>query len=118
MRSTSISRARQKAPGENMGTGRSRSSIGTVFGGLLGVLTLAAYVWSINQTAVQGYAVRSIEKEIADARTENQKLRIEEAELRSLDRIESAKDRLRLTDMPPGTPDVTYVDANGPLALR
>lgn len=84
----------------------------------LGVLAVASYVWSINRTAIQGYAVRSIEKEIAEARAENQKLRIAEAELRSLERIEAVKDHLNLVDIAGGASDVSYIESPSPLALR
>jgi cell division protein FtsL len=79
---------------------------------------VGVYLFTINHTAVQGYAIRSAEREIAQAKEENQRLKIEEAELRSLERIESARDRLHLVAVAPGSDTVSYIEAPGPLALR
>ena len=84
----------------------------------LGVVMVGAYLFAINQTAVQGYSARSVEHDIALAKEENQKLKIEEAELRSLGRIESARERLHLVAVTPGTDTVSYLEAGGSLALR
>jgi len=85
---------------------------------MLGVIMVGAYLFAINQTAVQGYSARTVERDIALAKEENQKLKIEEAELRSLSRIESARERLHLVAVAPGTDTVSYLEAGGPLALR
>lgn len=48
------------------------------------------YLYSVNQNAVQGYHMRTLEKEIALLEQKNAELRIVEADLRSLHRIEAA----------------------------
>jgi Tfp pilus assembly protein PilN len=47
------------------------------------------YLYSVNQNAVQGYHMRTLEKEIALLEQKNAELRIVEADLRSLHRIEA-----------------------------
>ncbi len=46
------------------------------------------YLYSVNQNAVEGYHMRTLEKEIALLEQKNAELRIVEADLRSLHRIE------------------------------
>ncbi len=57
---------------------------------VLAMLILAGgfYLYSINETAIQGYKIRDNEKEIAKLKKENEALQIEKAELTSLYRIE------------------------------
>lgn len=72
------------------------------------------HLYSVNQSAVQGYHMRSIEKEIAVLRQENADLKIEEADLRSLNRIESAGEELRMQK----ADEERYLEARGPVAMR
>lgn len=97
---------------------RSSRGFGLLSGVLLVFVAVIAHVWSINRTAIQGYAVRVVEREMSETQAENQKLRITEAELLSLGRIEEAKGRLQLIETQPGSQDVSYMDARMPLALR
>ncbi|MBI2439512.1 MAG: hypothetical protein HYV45_02850 [Candidatus Moranbacteria bacterium] len=67
----------------------------------LGVLLMlfvmgGGYLYSVNQTAVHGYQVRSLEKELHALQQENTELAIREADLRSLHRIEASTSELRM----------------------
>lgn len=73
------------------------------------------YLYSVNQNAVQGYHMRSLEKEIDALKQENAELRIAEADLRSLHRIEEAS----LEELQMQKPDtIKYIEERGPVALR
>ncbi|NTW27181.1 MAG: hypothetical protein HGA36_02560 [Candidatus Moranbacteria bacterium] len=61
----------------------------TAFSGLF-------YIYSVNQTAVKGIAIRNAEKEIAAQQKSNESLKIKEAELKSLYRIEDASKGLEM----------------------
>lgn len=62
-----------------------------LFGFFLSGIT---YVYALNRSAMQGYAVRELEDEISELRKERKRLEIEAAERRSLTRIEeSAEER-------------------------
>lgn len=74
----------------------------------------SAYLYSMNRIAVQGYAIRSAEKRVAELRQENKQLQIQEAELRSLHRIEEAGQRLSMVE----AKEVRYIEESNPLALR
>ena len=82
------------------------------------LLFVVTYLYAINQTAVQGFAVRGAEQSVARAKDENQKLRIEEAQLRSLGRIVEAKDQLGLVEVTPDNQSVNYLSLGESLALR
>jgi hypothetical protein len=82
------------------------------------LLFVIAYLYAINQTAVQGFAVRGAERSVTQAKDENQRLRIEEAQLRSLGRIMEAKDRLGLIETAPDNQAVSYLSLGESLALR
>lgn len=77
---------------------------------LLGVF----YLYTTNRVAVQGYAIRGVEKDIARLKQDNNQLRIEEAELKSLYRIEEAGKRMNMFE--PIT--VNYIEETGSIALR
>lgn len=49
----------------------------------------AGYLYALNRGAVQGYETRSLEREIAELKKENGKLKLSEAEALSLSRIEA-----------------------------
>lgn len=54
------------------------------------------YLYSINRSAVQGYNMRALEKEIDKLKTENAELKITEADLKSLYRIEVSEEALAM----------------------
>jgi hypothetical protein len=85
-----------------------RISLGLIV--LFGVL----YLHSMNRIAVQGYAIRAAEKQLASLKQENNQLRIQEAELKSLRRIEEAGQRLNMFE----SQEVTYIEELSPIALR
>ena len=57
---------------------------------------LGTHVYSVNSNAVQGYQVRQLEKEIASMQEENARLRIREADVKSFQRIDEARESLSL----------------------
>ncbi|QQS20701.1 MAG: hypothetical protein IPL87_03990 [Candidatus Moraniibacteriota bacterium] len=83
-----------------------------VFSAIFVALSLGGYLFSVNRNAVSGYSMRLAEKNMAELSDESQKLRIREAELRSLYGLEEASARL---DMVPIT-ESTSVDEPGPIA--
>lgn len=81
----------------------------TAFSGLF-------YIYSVNQTAVKGLAIRSAEKEVMQQRKDNESLKIKEAELKSLYRIEDSSKNLNMVDATnvkylEESPTVTYSGA-------
>jgi Tfp pilus assembly protein PilN len=67
----------------------------------LGVLLIifmagGGYLYSVNRSAVQGYSMRALEKEIDKLKQENAELKITEADLRSLYRIEASEEALAM----------------------
>ncbi len=76
-------------------------------------LSGAGYLFSVNQNAVAGYSMRVAEKRMAELSNESQRLRIREAELRSLYGLEEASSRL---DMKP-IEDAVSLDEPGPVAF-
>ncbi len=79
----------------------------SVFAGLL-------YIYSINQSAVKGLQIRRIEKDISQMRKENESLKIREAELKSLYKIEQFSKDLNMSE----AAEVTFLDEVSPLALN
>lgn len=72
----------------------------------------AGYLFSVNRNAVAGYSLRVVEKRMVELGNEAQKLRIREAELRSLYGLEEASSRL---DMKP-IEDAILIDEPGTVA--
>ena len=56
------------------------------------------YIYSVNQTAIKGIAIRSAENEVATQQKNNESLKIKEAELKSLYRIEDASKQLDMVN--------------------
>jgi len=54
----------------------------------LSLVSAGLYVYAVNQRAVQGYAIRTIEKELKELKKVNAELRVREAEAKSLARVE------------------------------
>jgi len=86
---------------------------------LIGVMTAlfvsgGCYLYSVNQNAVEGYHMRTLEKEITDLEQKNAELRIVEADLRSLHRIEEvSSQKLEMQKLE----NVTYREERGPTAF-
>jgi Tfp pilus assembly protein PilN len=100
--------------------GRSTSELsGSVHMLALAVLTImfvagGCYLYSVNRSAVQGYHMRTLEKEIGKLKQENSELKIVEADLRSLYRIEASGEELKMQKLD----NVTYLEERGPVALK
>ena len=92
---------------------------GSVHMFVLGILTVmfaigGGYLYSVNRSAVQGYHMRTIENEIDKLKEENVELKITEADLRSLYRIEAAGEELQMQKLD----NVKYLEKRGPVALK
>ncbi|MEI8097019.1 MAG: hypothetical protein WCG73_02855, partial [Candidatus Moraniibacteriota bacterium] len=72
------------------------------------------YLYSVNRSAVQGYHLRTLEKEIGNLKQENAELKITEVDLRSLYRIEAAEEGLRMQKVE----GAVYLEERGPVALK
>lgn len=86
----------------------------------LGILTAlfvagGCYLYSVNRSAVQGYHMRSLEKEINQLKEANTKLKITEADLRSLYKLEESKEGLQMEVL---DANVIYIEERGPVALK
>lgn len=55
------------------------------------------YIYSVNQTAVKGIAIRNAEKEISQQEKSNEALKIKEAELKSLYHIEETSKQINMS---------------------
>jgi hypothetical protein len=82
---------------------------------MLGVLLVifvigGGYLYSVNRSAVMGYHLRTLEKEIDALKQENAELKISEADLRSLYRIEASGEELQMQKVD----TVTYLEEQGP----
>lgn len=91
-------------------------SVHSVFVWVILVIFFAAgvYLYSVNRTAVQGYQLRTLEEEIQKLKKENAALKIAEADLRSLYRIEGSEEALRMQKIE----NVIYLEARGSVALK
>ncbi|OGI18114.1 MAG: hypothetical protein A3J06_01765 [Candidatus Moranbacteria bacterium RIFCSPLOWO2_02_FULL_48_19] len=92
---------------------------GSVHMPLLGVLLAifvigGGYLYSVNRSAVMGYHLRTLEKEISALKQENAELKISEADLRSLYRIEASGEELHMQKLD----TITYLEERGPVALK
>lgn len=83
---------------------------------LVGALVVAGilYLYQVNNIAIQGYEVRDIENKVQDLQQENQKLKIQEVESKSMYNIEKATENLNLVN----SGNVSYVEMKGPMAMK
>ncbi len=72
------------------------------------------YLYSVNQNAVQGFHMRTLEKEINALKEENAQLQIDEADKRSLARIEEVVSQESMQKVS----EVKVINEDGPIALR
>jgi len=79
----------------------------TAFSGLF-------YIYSVNQTAVKGLAIRNAEKEILTQQKNNESLKIKEAELKSLYHIEDSSRGLNMVD----ATNVKYLEESPSVAFN
>lgn len=72
------------------------------------------YIYCINSSATKGYQMRQVETEITDLEKENEQLRIKEAELKSLYRIEESSKSLNMAE----PAEISYIEEKGPVAMK
>lgn len=82
--------------------------------GALLIISGILYIYSINSSAVKGYQMKQVEKQISDLEKENDKLKIQEAELKSLYHVEEATKELNMAEMK----NISYVEQTSPVALK
>lgn len=75
-------------------------------------LTMIGYLCAVNRNAVAGYSMRVAEKRVTELSVEAQRLRIREAELRSLYGLEDASMQLGMQPIE----GAVSLDAPGPVA--
>lgn len=74
----------------------------------------SGYIYSVNANAVQGYRIRSLERDVSVLKEENARLRIREAEARSFEAVETTGLSLGMER----THGARYLDSRTPIALR
>ena len=72
------------------------------------------YIFEVNNVATQGYTIRDLEKQAQELRDENEKLKIREAELRSMYNIEQRTKDLNMI----APKDVSYLSLPGNVAMK
>lgn len=72
------------------------------------------YMYSVNQTAVKGLAIRNAEKDILQQQKDNESLKIKEAELKSLYRIEDSSRQQNMVD----STNVKYLEESQTVAFN
>lgn len=78
------------------------------------IIVAAAYLYSINSSAVKGYQIRQAEKKVLELKKENENLKIKEAELKSLYHIEESSRNLNMENLK----NVSYIQETGPMAMK
>ncbi len=91
----SVQRGKSFTPTSTGQSGFFRTDISFVFL-LFVVAVFGAHIYSVNMNAVQGYHIGHWEKEIANLQEENARLKIQEADTKSFQRIEAASGSLAL----------------------
>jgi hypothetical protein len=72
------------------------------------------YIFEVNNAATQGYNIQSLEKQVQELKNNNEKLKIREAELRSMYNIEERTKNLNMT----APKDVSYLTLPGNVAMK
>jgi hypothetical protein len=72
------------------------------------------YIYSVNQTAIKGIAIRDAEKAVATQKKNNESLKIREAELKSLYSIEDESKNLNMVE----SANVKYLEESQAMAYR
>ena len=72
------------------------------------------YIFEVNNAATQGYTIQSLEKQAQELRDKNEKLKIREAELRSMYNIEERTKGLNMI----APKDVSYLTLPGSVAMK
>ncbi len=72
------------------------------------------YLYQVNDLATKGFEIKEIENKIQSLEENGKKLKIKETELKSMHTIERDVEGLNLVS----SKDVSYVEINGPIALK
>lgn len=72
------------------------------------------YIFEVNNVATQGYQIQSLEKKVQDLKDTNEKLKIREAELRSMYNIEEKTKELNMS----APANVSYMQLPGNVAMK
>jgi len=81
-----------------------------VFIAALGVF----YIFEVNSNATKGYEIRSLEKKVQELKDSQERLKIKEAELKSMYNIEERTKNLNMV----APKDVSYLTLPGSVAMR
>lgn len=76
----------------------------------LSLFSAGLYVYAVNRSAVQGYAIRTLEKDLKELKKANAELRVREAEAKSLSRVEEGSNELRMEKA--DTPSIVNIRTN------
>ena len=74
----------------------------------------AFYLSQVNGIAIKGFDARDVQKKLVVLQKENEKLKIQEAELSSMNGIENSMGDLNLVN----STNVSYVEINSPVAMK
>lgn len=110
---------RSSHPDIRVGKAGPKDPAGSVQVYLMSILVLmfvvgAGYLFVVNRSAVQGYKIRSLEADIDRLKQQNAELKIAEADLRSLYRIESSEEARAMQKLD----NVIYLEQRGAVAMR
>ena len=72
------------------------------------------YIFEVNNLATKGYEIRNLENQLNKSRKENEALRIQEAELKSMYKIEEKTKDLNMV----APKDVSYLNLPGDVAMK
>lgn len=86
-----------------------------IFMMLTGIIASGAfYLYQVNSIAVQGYEMKKVENRIQVLEKENQKLKIQEVESKSMYNIEKSTEDLNLVS----SLEISYIEVKGPMAMK
>ena len=72
------------------------------------------YIFEVNNLATKGYEIRNLENQLNKSQKENETLRIQEAELKSMYKIEEKTKDLNMV----APKDVSYLNLPGDVAMK
>ncbi|MFZ2975345.1 MAG: hypothetical protein WA055_01800 [Candidatus Moraniibacteriota bacterium] len=72
------------------------------------------YLYQVNDLATKGYEIRDIENQIKKLKADNEKNKIQEVELKSMQNIEKAAEDLNLVS----SKGSTFINLKGPVAMK
>lgn len=72
------------------------------------------YIFQVNRLATMGYEIKKTEKTIEELKKQNESLKIEAAELKSMHNLESDKDRMKMRK----PEEIGYIEIDEPVAMK